>query len=93
MVDIINSDIKTLNAYMMVHNKRVATINRSITSDEVISGFAEDIYIQGVIDNIDNGATVDLTASVVNIDLKESELSDPISFLATLREFYSSKNY
>ena len=75
------SALKTLNAYMMANNKQVATINRSITQSELLSGFAEDIYIQAA---IDNGATVDLTASVNNSS-KTSDVSNSVSFMAILR--------
>ena len=86
------SSLKTLNAYMMVdnnNNKPVATINRSITPSELLSGYA----IETLQAYIYNGATVDLTASVVNVSDNMSDVSNSVSFLATLREFYRSKNY
>jgi hypothetical protein len=84
------SALKTLNAYMMANNKPVATINRSITPE---NNTFVDIELKS--NNITHGATVDLTASVVNDSGKTSDVSNSVSFIATLREFefYPSKNY
>ena len=90
------SKLRTYNIFMQVEgalrNQIVAQLlNVSIPSTHTANYI--DIPNPLTNDAIDDMDIVSFTASVVN-DLGEtSELSDPISYLATLREFYPSKNY
>ena len=92
-----DTPLKYVNAYMMVNKNQVATINRSITSENNPENNPENntfVDIELKSNNITHGVTVDLTASVVNESDKTS-VSNSVSFMATLREFefYRSKNY
>ena len=92
------SPLRTYNIFMAVNGGIVAQLlNVQIPNPNPPLPFFIDVPRSTLLyyDRINDMDIVSFTASVNNYlgETSASELSDPISFLATLREFYRSKNY
>ena len=83
---------KSYNIYMVVNGGNVAQLHNSIPPTPTTPNFIDIPTYTIYYDRIDDMDKISFTASV-NYLGETSEISDPISFLATLREFYRSKNY